>query len=126
MWKTINSYFWWTHPRGSFHYDVMVTLILAFIFISPHYINFRDKPAVQTMHPTQVGSVGNETEYLVSAAEINDLLRNNLLKKNTPTDVPAAIARALQPISGNAPVERYEPLHDQEGNIDAYRVFVKK
>jgi hypothetical protein len=49
-----------------------------------------------------------------------------LLKKNTPTDVPAAIARALQPISGNAPVARYEPLHDQEGNIDAYRVFVKK
>ena len=121
MWKTINSYFWWTHRRGSFHYDVMVTLILAFIFISPHYINFRDKPAAQTIYPTKVGSVGNQTEYLVSAAEVNDLL-----KKTPPNDVPTAIARVVQPISGNAPVDHYEPLRDSDGNIAAYRVFVKK
>ena len=34
----------WTYPRGSFHYDVMVTLILAFLFLSPRLINYRDRP----------------------------------------------------------------------------------
>lgn len=119
MWKMFKSYFWWDHPRGSLHYDVMVTLILAFIFISPHYINFRDKPAAPSMHPTRVGSVGNETEYLISAAEVN-------AKQTLSGDEAAAITRALKPFSGNAVVDHYDPLRDSDGNITAYRVFVKK
>ena len=43
--KTIlKSYLFWTYPRGSFHYDVMVTLILIFIFGSPFVINYRERP----------------------------------------------------------------------------------
>jgi len=38
MMRILRSYFFWTYERGSFHYDVMVTLILAFIFITPHVI----------------------------------------------------------------------------------------
>ena len=30
--EILMSYFYWTYPRGGFHYDVMVTLILLFIF----------------------------------------------------------------------------------------------
>ena len=44
IWRTLKGYLFWTYTRGSFHYDVMVTLILAFIFIAPHYIDFKDKP----------------------------------------------------------------------------------
>src|ERR1039457_3094675 len=40
----LNSYFWWAYERGSFHYDVMVTLILLFLFVSPHFIDFKDRP----------------------------------------------------------------------------------
>jgi hypothetical protein len=42
--QTLRGYFWWTYPRGSVPYDIMVTLILAFIFITPIFVNFRDKP----------------------------------------------------------------------------------
>jgi hypothetical protein len=28
-WKTFKNFFWWNHDRGSWQYDVMVTLILA-------------------------------------------------------------------------------------------------
>jgi hypothetical protein len=45
VWETIKGYIWWTHERGSFHYDVMVTLILLFIFVTPHFVNYKDKPA---------------------------------------------------------------------------------
>src|ERR1700745_4149386 len=34
--QVLRSYFYWTSPRGTFQYDIMVTLILAFIFVTPH------------------------------------------------------------------------------------------
>ena len=37
------SYFYWTYPRGCFHYDVMVTLILLFVFMTPQLWNYGDK-----------------------------------------------------------------------------------
>ena len=44
MQRIVKSYLFWTYPRGSFHYDVMVTLILLFLFVSPRLINYRDRP----------------------------------------------------------------------------------
>jgi hypothetical protein len=44
FWQTIRSYVLWTHNRGSIHYDVMVTVILLFIFLTPLWVDFRDKP----------------------------------------------------------------------------------
>ena len=52
----LKSYFWWSAPeRGSFHYDVMVTLILVFLFLSPRFIDFGDRP-VETvaLHSSEV------------------------------------------------------------------------
>ena len=37
MSKLLRSYFYWTYPRGNIHYDVMVTLILLFIFVTPQF-----------------------------------------------------------------------------------------
>ncbi|HKD92335.1 MAG TPA: hypothetical protein VKB56_10535, partial [Terriglobales bacterium] len=51
--QTIRGYLWWTYPRGSVHYDVMVTLILAFIFLTPSTI-FHDKPVSRGPSPTEV------------------------------------------------------------------------
>jgi len=50
--KAIKSYIWWTYERGSRPYDVMVALIILFIFIAPHFIDFRDKPPAPVPHPT--------------------------------------------------------------------------
>ena len=51
--QTIKGYLWWTYPRGSVHYDVMVTVILAFIFLAPLWINFRDKPQERPPRQTE-------------------------------------------------------------------------
>jgi len=44
IWRTIRGYILWSYERGSLHYDIMVTLILLFIFVSPHFLNYKDKP----------------------------------------------------------------------------------
>ena len=70
--QTIKGYIWWMYPRGSVHYDVMVTLILAFIFLTPLWINFRDKPVERSPHQTEVvvKPEGNGFIYTVDAASI--------------------------------------------------------
>ncbi len=42
--QILQSYFYWTYSRGSFHYDIMVTLILLFIFVTPHLWDYGAKP----------------------------------------------------------------------------------
>src|SRR5271168_2099733 len=53
--QVLRSYVFWTYERGSIHYDVMVTLILIFMFVSPWVINFNDRP-VETvaLHASEV------------------------------------------------------------------------
>ena len=55
MLKLLRSYLFWTYERGSFHYDVMVTLILLFLFLVPRLIDFKDRP-VETvaLHASEV------------------------------------------------------------------------
>ncbi len=54
IWDSIKGFVLWTYERGSLHYDIMVTLILAFIFLAPLKIDFRDKPRERPGHPTGV------------------------------------------------------------------------
>ncbi|MGB8846215.1 MAG: hypothetical protein WCC73_11085, partial [Terracidiphilus sp.] len=53
--QVLHSYFYWTYSRGAFHYDVMVTLILIFIFVTPHLWDYGAKPSLAAgpAHPMQ-------------------------------------------------------------------------
>ena len=71
----LRRYIFWTYERGSFHYDVMVTLILLFLFVSPHIINYKDKP-VETvaLHASEVlvreaGTFGRSSRWGASHEE---------------------------------------------------------
>ncbi len=43
LWRKIGDFVWWNYPRGSVEYDIMVGLILAFLFLTPRHF-FRDQP----------------------------------------------------------------------------------
>src|ERR1700720_4271379 len=51
---SIRDYIFWSYERGTIQYDVMVTLILLFVFLSPRLINFKDKPVEHNPHRTGV------------------------------------------------------------------------
>ena len=71
--QVLRSYFYWTYSRGSFHYDVMVTLILLFIFVTPHLWDYGAKPSLATgpLHPFQVVSNGRGVIITVQASDVN-------------------------------------------------------
>ncbi len=120
IWRTVRSYVLWQHDRGTLHYDIMVTLILLFIFLSPRVINFNDKPIARDPHPTDV-IVTTDGEgrlvYQVAASAI------------TPGDdrsVRDQLLRIIEPISGAVSIVSYDVVRDGKGRTQGYKVVVRR
>jgi hypothetical protein len=117
IWRTIKGYLFWTYTRGSFHYDVMVTLILAFIFIAPHFIDFKVKPPARQPHATDIIASADGTMYQVDASTV-DAQDESMVRVN--------FQRVLRPIAGPVTVERVEQVRDASGHVVAYRAWVRR
>ncbi|MGD0734357.1 MAG: hypothetical protein ABR976_04380 [Terracidiphilus sp.] len=112
------SYFYWTYPRGSFHYDIMVTLILAFIFLTPLIPgwSFGDKPSPigGPLHPIQV--IGNDGQGVIVTVQASDV---SLDPHTTAPDavVKKALRKAIEPVTGDAVVvDHWETSTDAHGD----------
>jgi hypothetical protein len=124
MFKLIRSYIFWSYERGSVHYDVLVTAILVFMFVSPHFIDFNDKP-VETvaLHASEVlvkeaGSSGQSSRFMYQ------IRADEMGAAATDDERRAAILRVIEPISGEVSLERYEPVYDSQGKLIAYDAWV--
>ena len=117
--QTIKGYIWWTYPRGSVHYDIMVTVILAFIFLTPLWVNFRDKPQERPPHQTEVvvQQEGDGFLYKVDASAV---------KADNDADIRESLVRIIEPIAGEVAIERYEAVRDDKHNVVAYKVWVRR
>lgn len=123
MIKLLRSYLFWTYERGSFHYDVMVTLILLFLFVGPRFIDFKAKPVeTLTLDPSEVvvkeagtTEAGKIFVYQIRAQDLEDA--------TTDSERQAAILNVIEPISGHVTLERYEPVRDAKGKITAYNAW---
>ena len=119
-WETIKSYVWWTHSRGSFHYDVMVTLILVFIFASPHFLNYKDKPAERLPRPKSVLVMPDGDNGLIFRVDARDV------KGATNDQKQADLQRVIEPISGYVKIKKWTPEQDAKGELVAYKVWVQR
>jgi hypothetical protein len=117
--RVLGGYFWWTYPRGSVPYDIMVTLILAFIFLAPLAINFGDKPTVRAPHQTEtvVRPDGNGFLYKVDAAAVNE---------GSDREIRESLLRVLEPISGEITIDRYQAVRDSKHKVIAYQVWAHR
>jgi len=112
---SVKRWIFWTFPRGSIQYDVMVALILAFIFLTPRSV-FRDQPkpnqivmlpgegggAVFWIEPALLAGVAEDSR----AAQVTELVRKQ------------AHGRRFA-------VSRVEPIFDSEQEIKGYMAFAK-
>jgi hypothetical protein len=118
VWRTIRSYILWQHERGTLHYDIMVTLILIFVFFSPRIIDFNDKPVPHDPHLSEVlvtPDAQGGLVYQISAGAI------------TPGDdasVRNQLLHIIQPISGDVSIVSYEVVG--KGRAQTYKVLVKR
>ena len=120
IWRTIRDYIFWSYERGTIQYDVMVTLILLFVFLSPKLINFKDKPVEHNPHRTGVAVVPDghggliyQIEAAAVAGKDDDAVRDQLLE-------------IIEPISGEVTITKIEPVRDSLGHLLSYRVWVAR
>jgi len=107
----------WDYARASWQYDVMVGLILVFIFLTPRSW-FRDQP--RTPQASQVallrGGHGSdvfwvEPELLAGIPEDQRLVK---------------LGHVLKARTGKTPaLTRVEPILDSEGEIKGYMAFAR-
>jgi hypothetical protein len=112
--KVLKSYFYWTYPRGHVHYDVLVTLILLFIFVTPHLWNYGDTPSreVAPSHPMQV--VGDGGRGIIVMVNADDL---SVPANETDSEVRKQLRKAIEPVTGDAvSVTKWETAIDSQGN----------
>ena len=122
--KLLKSYLFWTYQRGSFHYDVMVTAILLFMFVTPRFYDFKDHP-VETValsaSEVLVKEAGQSSE---SSRFLYQIRADDMGGAKTDTQIRAAILRVVEPISGEVTIDRYEEVKDASGHVIAYNAWV--
>ena len=122
--RILKSYFYWTYPRGNFHYDVMVTLILVFIFVTPHLWNYGDKPASLEFPRDPMTVTSDGKKGLVISVPARDV-------SAAPGDSDKAVRKALrvavQPVAGDSVfVDRWELTRDASGNPQVWKVWAHR
>jgi hypothetical protein len=119
IWRPIRDFILWSYERGTLQYDIMVTLILLFVFLSPYWINFHDKPVERNPHPSGVVVTpeGGGFVYQIEGAAISG---------SDDIAVREQLLRIVEPISGEVSIIRYEVVRDQQGRVLTYKVWVRK
>jgi hypothetical protein len=121
------SYFYWTYPRGCFHYDVMVTMILLFIFLTPQIPgwSYGDKPPLIAgpTHTIQVIGDGGRGMIVTVAASDVSLDAHTTASKAV---VKKALRKAIEPVTGDAVfVDDWKTVTDDQGNL-AWKVWAHR
>ncbi len=102
----------WDFPRGSRQYDVMVGIILAFIFLTPR-VWFRDQPRVPHASRISADVYAVDPELLLGVPEAQRPAKAAQIVKNLPG-------------SRNVEITRVEPILDSEGEIKGFNAFAKR
>lgn len=104
----------WDYPRAGWQYDIMVGLILAFIFLTPREV-FRDQPRATSI--AQLPAQHGENVFLIDpalfagvdekdrAAKVESMVRSRFRRRET--------------------VVRIEPVPDSDHEIKGYLAFTR-
>ncbi len=114
--RGIGSFIFWTYERGTWQYDLMVALILAFVFLTPRGF-FHDLPTLtQSRQVVEVRGVEG-TGYRIEAQVLEGGARS----------LENSAEHVLEEVTGQ-PVEilRIQPVLDARGRVQAYTVWIRE
>jgi hypothetical protein len=121
VWRTIRSYVLWSYERGTIHYDIMVTLILLFVFLTPYWINYKDKPTERNPHPTGVSVLPDTQGGFLYQIE------GGAVTAKDDEGIREQLMGVIEPIAGGSvTITKYETVRDHSGRILSYKVWVQR
>lgn len=117
LWRTLQDYILWSYERGTIQYDVMVTLILFFVFLSPQWINYKDKPLPHDPHRTEVVVDSDGKAGLIFQID------GSLVRGKQDNEIRSDLLKIIEPISGQVSITKYDVDRDRFGGIKRYQVW---
>jgi hypothetical protein len=112
--SALGRFIFWDYPRGGWQYDLMVAIILAFIFLTPREV-FRDQPKPASIYMLPSEESGGA--YFVET---------RLLDGVAPADLAArATALVNARFKTHQTVIRVEPIRDSEDDIIGYTAYTR-
>jgi hypothetical protein len=109
----LKRFIFWEYPRASWQYDIIVGLILAFIFLTPRDW-FRDQPRIPYIR--SVAALPNA--YFVVPETLDSVPENLRVGRLTELLRTRESNKKLV-------VTRVEPLVDSEGELRGYWAFTR-
>jgi hypothetical protein len=119
FWDIAKSYVWWCYGRGGVHYDVMVTLILLFIFLTPRSV-FRDKPVERRPHQSEVVVQPDGHDGFIYEVD------SSAVTGKSDAEVRENLLQVIEPIAGEVEIAGYDTVKDLGGHVTMYRVKVRR
>jgi hypothetical protein len=117
FWRFVRPAVFWQYRRGSWQYDIIVGIILVFIFATPRSW-FRDQPRIPS--PQQIVMLPSENDRPVFWID------PELVAGVAPDRLEAKIHALLEKRTGRkVTVLKVEPAHDSEGELKGYLVRAK-
>jgi hypothetical protein len=114
LWRRVGRFVLWDYPRACWQYDLMVGLILAFIFLTPPGV-FRDKPRP----PSIVGLQGHEgLDVFLLGPEV-------LQGVPEPQRASKATAEIAKKLGRRVTLVRLDTILDAENEPTGYMALVK-
>lgn len=105
----IKRFIFWDFPRGSWQYDVMVGLILAFIFVTPKTI-FRDQPKAASVSIVHNG-------FFIDPQVLSGVPENEILAR--------ASAAVNAKYKTHSTIVSVDPIYDDEQELEGYMAYTK-
>jgi hypothetical protein len=132
----VNNVLLWRYARGTFQYDILCTLILLFIFLTPRSV-FQDWPVINSPHQFTFGEqivdtyddkgnpVLNVSTKLVPALQDSIALKNFVKRQLEKTlNKPISIADIKPIVDGNGETVGYSIwLGQQKSNTSSIPAF---
>lgn len=106
----IKRFIFWDFARGSWQYDVMVGLILAFIFVTPKTI-FHDQPK-----PASIAILHNG--FWIDPQVLSGVAEADLLQK--------ASAAVNAKYKTHAVIVNVDPIYNDEQELEGYMAYTRQ
>ena len=111
---TVRRFIFWDFARATWQYDVMVGLILAFVFLTPRSF-FKDQPRAASV--VMLPGEGGSGPFLIEPSLLAGIPKDDDRKAKA-----SALINARYKI--NRPVVHLEPVYDDDQQLISYSASI--